>query len=181
LKTWSLLEDIDAGVTDVRSGGIRRTALPALRLRAQVDQAHAHRPQSDGTLAWRRPISDARRRAGSRYLGRQKRSRVRRSARRPGRTLRQDPGRRTKPAMATRPIATTSGSNSAADRASSTRSWSASEVSETSHRQGSSLGEADRQVARGRHSHRHGLPVTKPAAAVRQRRRPRNPAMPSLW
>src|ERR1700742_3523529 len=35
LKTWTLLEDIDAGVTDARSGGIRRTALPAIGLRAQ--------------------------------------------------------------------------------------------------------------------------------------------------
>lgn len=181
MRTWTLLEDIDAGVTDVRFGGIRRTALLALWVRAQVDQAHAHRPQSDGMLAWRRPISDARCRAGSRYLGRQGRSGVRRTARRPSRGLRQDPERQTRPAMATRPIATTTGSNSAAGRASSTRSWSASDVSVKSHGRDSSLGEADRQVARGRHSHRHGLPVTKPAAAVLQRRRPRNPAMPSQW
>src|ERR1700753_1875401 len=85
LKTWTLLEDIDAGVTDARSGGIRRTALPAIWLGAQVDQARAHRPQSDGTLAWRRRISDARRRAGSRHLGRQGRPGVHRGARRPGR------------------------------------------------------------------------------------------------
>jgi hypothetical protein len=73
----------------------------------------------------RRPISDARRRAGSGHRGRHERQRAHRTGRRPAEALTS----RTKPAMVTGPIVPTSGSTWAADRVSSTRFWLASDAS----------------------------------------------------
>jgi hypothetical protein len=157
--------------------------MPALWQRAQVDQTGCCKRLLSELAAltrhigWRRSISDGRRRAGSRYRGRQGGSQVHRSGCPPAETL----TRQTKPATATRSSVATCGSTSAAGHGSSTRFWFASDASVKRHGQDSSWVGSDHQVARGRHSRRRGSRVTKSLAAVPQPGRAWPHATPNPW